>query len=302
MTSSENHQKGDCYTEEAFEQLAFNRLDPAAKSTLLEHAASCSKCKSEIDRVEIETRALTLVLSAVARQAGDDCINDEQLASFVDGGLSETERETVERHLATCATCQEKMVGTYRETRTILRLLEQGGEGPQNAPRSQPKAKTLRWPGSQNAKRETGRIQTEEDTLAAPAPPWKTIAAACAAGATITAAILIPFAAPSLVVFALACITFLYTEIAGKAESQPHTARSFEIFGSRTIFLAGGLVAWALALVFPPVSPILLPAAFTSYLLWLRPSRRLPGLEASSTSTNEPGEEKDQDSTQSNSR
>ena len=140
----------------------------------------------------------------------------------------------------------------------------------------------------------------KEDRLVAPAQAWKTMVAACTAGAAVTIAVFIPLVALPFVVFALASITFLYTQLARKTKARQNSHRALDNLGGQTIFLAGGLIAWALAIIFPTVSPVLLPAAFTSYLIWLRPTRSYPDPQSSSTSTDDTADEKKQNSSQSN--
>lgn len=300
MTSLESYKNGDCFTKEAFEQLALGRLDPESRAALLKHVATCTKCKAEMDRVATETQAITQALKATEPHTDDECLDNEYLARFLDGGLSEAERETVEQHLSTCATCQKNVVAIHRETRAILDLLEQVDERNQSATLTQPEAEMIRWPAPPDTQDEIDPTQRSEDSPGNAVQQWKSIAAACAAGATLTTALFIPRLALPLVVFALTCITFLYTELTRNTET--NFASSLRKIAGRTPFLIGALLAWGLTLLFPLVSPILLPAAFTSYLIWLSPTRRPARPPAASSSIDDSEDETKLNATQNDSR
>lgn len=76
------------------------------------HVLSCDKCRAEVDALR-ETTVAVAGLGAVERYSPTpECLDEIDVADFLDGLLDEDKRERLERHLSNCARCRSLVRAT----------------------------------------------------------------------------------------------------------------------------------------------------------------------------------------------
>jgi len=88
------------------ELLTAGQLSPAELLTATSHLATCVECRQKAsERVDVPGRAQQLRAQLQPLSTEISHTDYEQLEAFLDDSLSFTDRETVKRHLDSCATC-----------------------------------------------------------------------------------------------------------------------------------------------------------------------------------------------------
>lgn len=85
----------------------------ATAGDLTEHLAACPTCRAEVARLR-ETAGLLRGGAARSSDATPDCLDEEAVASFVDGALEDDGRAAVTTHLVSCARCRGAVAGVGR--------------------------------------------------------------------------------------------------------------------------------------------------------------------------------------------
>lgn len=85
------------------------------------HLAGCARCREEarvIEALEAGLRAVVQARKDVGR-VGSDCLSADSFAAYIERGLTETERASVERHLVGCPACREELASSLDRLSTV---------------------------------------------------------------------------------------------------------------------------------------------------------------------------------------
>ena len=116
-----------CFPDTVFEEMALDRLDDDLRQQVEEHLPTCKECTARHDAILSETRSLQEELRAIETVPDTPCIEQLSLALFIDGSLPNAERDSVETHLSTCRSCQERLVELHR---TVAELTDESANSP----------------------------------------------------------------------------------------------------------------------------------------------------------------------------
>jgi hypothetical protein len=75
------------------------------------HLAACARCRDEAVSLEALEKGLRAVVLAQdeATHAGSSCLGTDLFAAYLEGSLTDAERESAEKHLAGCRECREEL-------------------------------------------------------------------------------------------------------------------------------------------------------------------------------------------------
>ena len=110
--------------------------DSWAFAAATEHLRGCVECRTRYEVVALETLFLTGVLAQSVPMPQGECVSDEALALYLDRGLDAAERNRTQDHVASCVSCQKKLVALFQEVAAVHTerdLLETGELGVENA-------------------------------------------------------------------------------------------------------------------------------------------------------------------------
>lgn len=101
-----------CPTHEELLALAFEKLEnEPTDDQAANHVTDCTDCRDLLSAYQNVLRGLRHAeRSRALAPATVHCLDDNDLAAYADGGLTENDRERVESHLVKCATCLDDYV------------------------------------------------------------------------------------------------------------------------------------------------------------------------------------------------
>src|SRR5947209_7725704 len=85
-------------------------LPPAERLAVSDHLEACAECRERLRRSQAATVAVA-ALQADLQSAltEEDHLSYEEMAVYIDGAASETEREIVEGHIEVCGSCADEL-------------------------------------------------------------------------------------------------------------------------------------------------------------------------------------------------
>lgn len=105
--------------EEVLDAYVMDRLDGERRRAIEGCAAQNPELAARLERVRLEHGSFRQALAAAA-SAGEGGPEDEWLARYLDGELTENEREILERALAGSPTLQARLVDLYRQGQAAM--------------------------------------------------------------------------------------------------------------------------------------------------------------------------------------
>lgn len=108
----------ECYTDYALQEYALGRLAEDVRASVEAHLSTCEACA--ICLKEINTEIACFHELEANRSPKGQCISEEEIAIFIDGGGEESHRESVISHLNSCQSCTQTLIEIRRETAEAL--------------------------------------------------------------------------------------------------------------------------------------------------------------------------------------
>ncbi|MFP6581961.1 MAG: hypothetical protein VCD00_05325 [Candidatus Hydrogenedentota bacterium] len=123
MTSQHPHPSApQCYTDYALQEYALERFSEGLCSDITNHLDTCATCKNALKSIEREICYFQQI-EALGHEINDqNCLDDIQMASFMDAGEKHDEYPTRLTHLQQCASCRHTLIEMREE---IARALAQ---------------------------------------------------------------------------------------------------------------------------------------------------------------------------------
>jgi hypothetical protein len=91
-----------------------------ADSTAAEHARTCSACgRALAEYVSVLDGVASASQAAMIHEARTSCLNDEEVAAFVDGTTPREKRAGIETHITRCGACFERVAELTRLAREL---------------------------------------------------------------------------------------------------------------------------------------------------------------------------------------
>lgn len=89
------------------------------------HLAACLRCREEVVSLEALEKGLRAVVLAQEEttHAGSGCLGTELFSAYLEGSLTEAERESVEDHLAGCRACREELTASTERLSILAQSL-----------------------------------------------------------------------------------------------------------------------------------------------------------------------------------
>jgi len=101
-----------CPTHDDLLKLAFQKIEnDSVEDATDRHARDCVNCQDRLmEYVNVLRRMQHAERMRAQAPATNDCLDDNDLAAYSDGGLAEADRDRVESHLVRCARCLDGYV------------------------------------------------------------------------------------------------------------------------------------------------------------------------------------------------
>jgi len=121
----------DCPAEYEKAFYLFGELDPADQARVSTHIDSCPRCAEDLASLRRTAEVIEAREDADRPESDADCLNEAQLAAWLDGGLNPEARASILWHLAGCAKCRSVTASLVRTLRSdqvaaAIRDLEHG--------------------------------------------------------------------------------------------------------------------------------------------------------------------------------
>lgn len=141
MNHSSNDADATCFTNFALQEYLLGRLGQDVRAELKQHVDDCPQCGACLTLMDTETQVLRAALRDDSGEAENPKLDTETLAIYLDGSLSDEQREECERVLISSPQLLASLVDIRRELST-LRVLDPNVLGASE----RPEGRILRMP------------------------------------------------------------------------------------------------------------------------------------------------------------
>ncbi len=166
---------GDCLPDHLLDAYVLGQVPDETGDHFERHLKHCAKCAAHIESVREEVKRFRRLLDDEAEYPVEPCLAAETLGLYLDKGLSEKEREEVEAHLSRCRTCQNLLVGIFRDVQAAFEPLSDEGS-------SEPALSKNETPLTLSPEAEPAPFQASAGAPSPPSPGDGWAALACLAG------------------------------------------------------------------------------------------------------------------------